>query len=108
MLNKLKNNNKRPIRRKITSNSDLTFNTMRRETIVPLIIGLLIGSLFVVFFDFNSRLNSNAVLLGQLEQATTSNTKNVSDVINFINNASKGASTTGANGAATTPTTPAQ
>ena len=104
---KLKNNYKRPLRRKaVTSTGDLTFNTMRREAIVPLIIGLLIGSLFVVFFDFNSRLNSNAVLLGQLEQATASNTKNVTDVINFINNASKGAA--GANGAATTPTTPAQ
>jgi len=108
MLNQLKNNYKRPLRRKIMSAGDLTFNTMRRETIVPLIIGLLIGSLFVIFFDFNSRLNSNAVVLGQLEQATASNTKNVTDVINFINSAQKGTGTTGTTGTETPATTPAQ
>ncbi|MEI6835970.1 MAG: hypothetical protein WCK59_03995 [Candidatus Falkowbacteria bacterium] len=75
---------------------------MRRETIVPLIIGLLIGALFVVFFQFNATLNNNALRISQLEQATASNTKNVTDVITFINNAQKGAQ--GANTpAATTP-----
>lgn len=88
---KLKNNYKRPARRKISSTSDLTFTTMRRETIIPLAIGLLIGALFVIFFQFNSRLNSNAVVIGQLEQATAANTKNVTDVINFINQAQGGA-----------------
>lgn len=72
---------------------------MRRETIIPLIIGLLLGALFVVFFNFNSRLNNNAVILSQIEQATASNTKNVTDVINFINQAQGGAKAT---------TTPAQ
>lgn len=106
MLNKLKNNNKRPIRRKITSNSDLTFNTMRRETIIPLVIGLLVGALVVIFVQFNNQLNSNAVILTQLEQATASNTKNVTDVINFINSAQKGAA--GTTATETPATTPAQ
>ena len=101
MLNKLTNNYKRPTRRKVSSAGDLTFTTMRRETIIPLVIGLLIGALFVIFFNFNSRLNNNALVISQLEQATASNTKNVTDVINFINNASKGA--TGTEAPATTP-----
>lgn len=103
---KLKNNYKRPLRGKISSTGDLTSNTMRRETIIPLVIGLLLGSLIVIFVQFNNRLNTNAAVLAQLEQATASNTKNVSDVINFINQAQGGA-----NGAASnTPaaTTPAQ
>jgi|GEM_PF-428166 len=105
----LNNNYKRPVRRKSSSDGDLNSNTMRRETIVPLIIGLLVGALFVVFFQFNSTLNSNANRLTQLEAATASNTKNVTDVITFITNAQKGAAGTGAAGAApTTPTTPAQ
>jgi hypothetical protein len=106
MLNKLKNNYKRPVRRKITSTSALTFNTMRRETIIPLVIGLLVGALFVIFFEFNARLNSNSVVISQLEQATASNTKNVTDVINFINSAQKGAA--GTTATETPATTPAQ
>jgi uncharacterized membrane protein YvbJ len=70
---------------------------MRRETIVPLITGLIIGILLVVFFDFNSRLNSNTVLLNQIEQASESNTKNINDVITFINGAQKGNSASGTN-----------
>lgn len=91
MLNKLTNNYKKPTRRIKSSNGELTFKTMRRETIIPLIIGLLLGALFVVFFQFNARLNNNAIILSQLEQATASNTKNVTDVINFINQAQGGA-----------------
>ena len=64
---------------------------MTRETIVPLIIGFLVGALFVVFFQFNARLNNNALILNQLQQATASNTQNVNDVINFINQAQGGA-----------------
>jgi len=106
MLNnkQLKNNYKRPVGRKVSSAGDLNSKIMRRETIVPLIVGLLIGALFVIFFGFNSRLNNNALRLSQLEQATAANTKNVTDVITFINNAQKGAAGTGANTpAATTP-----
>jgi len=102
MLKQLKNNYKSPVRRRVTSTDELTFNTMKRETIIPLIIGLLLGALFVVFFQFNARLNNNAAIIAQLEQATASNTKNVTDVIGFINNAQKG-TTTGTTPAATTP-----
>lgn len=106
MLNKLTNNYKRPTRRKVSSAGDLTFTTMRRETIIPLVIGLLIGALFVIFFQFNSRLNNNALVIGQLEQATAANTKNVTDVINFINQAQGGAQ--GGAAANTPAATPAE
>ena len=78
---------------------------MRRETIIPLIIGLLLGALFITFFQFNASLNNNALRLSQLEQATVTNTKNVTDVITFINNAQKGAAgaQAGTPAAATTP-----
>lgn len=109
MLKKqLTNNYKRSIGRKSLSASGLNLNIMRRETIVPLIVGLILGSLFVVFFDFNSRLNSNANLLAQIETATASNTKNVNDVISFINSAQKGSTTGAGAAAATTPANNAQ
>lgn len=95
---KLKNNYKRPVRRSPSSTDDLTFNPMRRETIMPLVIGLLLGALIVIFVQFNTRLNQNANILVQLDQATAANTKNVTDVINFINQAQGGAQ-----GAAETP-----
>lgn len=104
MLSKLTNNYKKPARRKTKTAGELTFKTMRRETIIPLVIGLLLGALFVIFFNFTARLNNNAVLISQLEQATASNTKNVTDVINFINQAQGG--TQGTNTPAST--TPAE
>lgn len=91
MLNNKLTTNKRSTRRKISSSSDITLNTMRRETIMPLAIGLLLGALIMIFVQFNNRLNNNAVILSQLEQATAANTKNVTDVINFINQAQGGA-----------------
>ena len=106
--NKLTNNYKRSAGRKSLSASGLNLNPMRRETIIPLIIGLILGALFVVFFQFNSRLNNNTALLSQLEQATASNTKNVTDVINFINSAQKGTGTGTETPATNTPVTPAQ
>jgi uncharacterized membrane protein YvbJ len=102
MLNNKLTNNKRLVRRKNLSNSNITLNTMRRETIIPLAIGLLLGALIMVFVQFNNRLNNNAIILSQLEQATAANTKNVTDVINFINQAQGGAQAAG-QGAATTP-----
>lgn len=102
MLNNKLNNKKRVLGISSNSSRNLNSNNMRRETIVPLIIGLLVGALFVVFFQFNSRLNNNALRLTQLEQATAANTKNVTDVIAFINNATKPAAGT-QTPAATTP-----
>jgi len=78
--------------------------SMRREFVFPLIVGVLAGALIMMFWQFNARLNSASVALGQLEQASAQNTKTVSDVVAFINQAT-GANKQAANGAAATDTT---
>ncbi len=69
-------------------------NTMKRELVFPLIIGLILGALVMVFWQFNTRLNNVLTATSQLEQATAQNTKTVNDIVTFINQA------TGANKAA--------
>jgi hypothetical protein len=74
---------------------------MKREFIFPLVVGIILGALVMIFWQFNARLNNIAAGVTQLGQATDQNTKTVGDIVTFINNA------TGAN-KATTPaaTTP--
>jgi len=75
--------------------------TMRREFVFPLIVGVILGALVMIFWQFNARLSNAAVALNQLEQVTAQNTKTVNDVVAFINQA------TGANQAANqAPSTP--
>ena len=70
---------------------------MRREFVFPLVVGVILGALLMMFWKFNARLSNAGAALAQLEQATAQNTKTVNDVVNFINQA------TGANKAANTP-----
>ena len=72
---------------------------MRREFIFPLVVGLIIGGLLMIFWQFNARLNNELTATAQLEQATAQNTQTIGSVVTFINNA------TGANktGGTTTP-----
>jgi hypothetical protein len=80
------------------SGRQLEKNTMKREFVFPLVVGLILGGLLMMFWQFNARLNNASVALSQLEQATAQNTKTVTDIVAFINQA------TGANKApATTP-----
>ncbi|MFA5154978.1 MAG: hypothetical protein WC453_00940 [Patescibacteria group bacterium] len=74
---------------------------MKREFVFPLVVGVIIGGLLMVFWQFNARLSNIAAGVAQLEQATSQNTKNVGDIITFINNA------TGQNGQAPANNTPA-
>jgi len=67
---------------------------MRREFVFPLIVGLILGALVMIFWQFNTRLSNATIALNQLEQVTAQNTKTVNDVVAFINQA------TGANKAA--------
>ncbi|MGE5426236.1 MAG: hypothetical protein ACM3PZ_04120 [Bacillota bacterium] len=64
---------------------------MRKELILPLIAGLVLGVLVMLFWQLNSKLNNSGSRLAQLEQATGSNTQAVSEIVNFINQASGGA-----------------
>ncbi|MFA5023498.1 MAG: hypothetical protein WC523_00875 [Patescibacteria group bacterium] len=70
---------------------------MRREFVFPLIVGVILGALLMMFWQFNARLVNIGTGLNQLEQATAQNTKTVNDIVAFINQA------TGANNQAATP-----
>jgi cell division protein FtsL len=77
---------------------------MKKEFVFPLVVGIILGALVMIFWQFNARLSNVSLAMTQLEQATNQNTKTVSDVVAFINQA------TSQNKAATTPAaqTPAQ
>lgn len=85
----------------IRSRRELNNNTMKREFVFPLIVGIILGALVMIFWQFNSRLNNVMAGMSQIQQATAQNTKTVGDIVTFINNA------TGQKGAAqTAPVTP--
>ncbi len=83
---------------------------MKKELVFPLIAGLILGVLVMLFLQLNSKLNGNATRLTALEQATNSNTQAVSEIVSFINQATGKNGAAAANGTATqTPAnTPAQ
>ena len=66
----------------------LSNKTMKKEFVFPLIVGLILGGLVMIFWQFNTRLNNAANAMAQIEAAVTQNTKTVSDIVTFINNAS--------------------
>ncbi|PKM89328.1 hypothetical protein CVU83_00230 [Candidatus Falkowbacteria bacterium HGW-Falkowbacteria-2] len=61
---------------------------MKKELVFPLIAGLALGILIMLFWQLNTKLNNSSVRMAQLEQATGSNTQAVSEIVNFINQAS--------------------
>lgn len=81
-----------------------TEKNMKKELIFPLVIGLILGVLAMLFWQFNSKLNNQRAILIQLEQAVSTNTKTIGDVVNFINTATnpQGAQ----NSTNSTPSTP--
>ncbi|MDD2680605.1 MAG: hypothetical protein PHE20_00705 [Patescibacteria group bacterium] len=79
---------------------------MKKELVFPLIVGLVLGVLIMLFWQLNVKMNNGSARLAQLEQATNANTQAVTEIVSFINQAT---GQTGANGAAQTPeATPAQ
>lgn len=78
-------------------------NTMKREFVFPLVVGVILGGLLMLFWQFNARLNNVAAGVSQLGQATTQNTQTVNDIVNFIN----GATGQNQNGQAPATNTPA-
>ena len=79
---------------------------MKRELVFPLVIGLILGGMVMIFWQFTARLNNIGVALNQLEQVTAQNTKTVNDIVAFINQATA-ANKQGGTPGAPTPT-PAQ
>lgn len=60
---------------------------MRRELVFPLIVGVILGALIMIFWQFTARLTNVQAGMVQLEQVTAQNTKTINDVVAFINQA---------------------
>lgn len=56
----------------------------------PLLAGLLLGMLVMVFWQFNLKLRAQSLAIAQLEQAASTNAKTVNDIVSFINGAVAG------------------
>lgn len=61
---------------------------MKKELVFPLIAGIALGILVMLFWQLNTKLNNSSARLAQLEQATGTNTQAVSEIVSFINQAS--------------------
>lgn len=70
---------------------------MRKEIVFPLIVGLILGALVMIFWQFNARLSDQMTKISQLETATAQNSKAVTDIVAFIQQATaqQGAGQTG-------------
>ncbi len=73
-------------------------NTMRREILFPLIVGIILGVLVMIFWQFTTRLNVQQARVVQLEQVTMQNSQALNDIVAFINNATNSQGQGGATG----------
>ena len=71
----------------LASNKNLKDKTMKREIVMPLVTGIILGCMAMIFWQFSVRLNNTRSAIAQLEQATAQNTNNVNDIVSFINQA---------------------
>lgn len=83
----LTNNIKSPVGT-IISRRELNHNTMRREFVFPLIVGVILGALVMILWQFSARLNNQMAAMSQLDQATAQNSQAIASIVTFINNAS--------------------
>lgn len=58
---------------------------MNKDLIFPMIVGVLLGAMIMIFWQFNSRLNNVRAALVQLDQVTSQNSGAVNEVVNFLN-----------------------
>ena len=75
---------------------------MKRNSIFLLVVGIIVGALVMIFWQFNVRLNNVAAGVSQLNQATSQNSKTVGDIVNFLNGNNKKAASS-ASGAQAVP-----
>lgn len=75
---------------------------MKKELVFPLIAGIVLGVLVMLFWQLGARINNNSIRLSQLEQASAQNSQALGEVVNFINQA------TGQGQEQANPATPAQ
>jgi len=84
---KLINNNIKSSSRINNSRLALNKKTMRREFIFPLIVGIVLGVMVMILWQFNGRLNNQRAAMAQLQQVTAQNSQTVNDIVAFINQA---------------------
>jgi len=60
-------------------------NSMKKELIFPLTVGIIFGAMVMMFWQFTARINNQSTRLVQLEEFATQNAKTVNDVVTFIN-----------------------
>jgi hypothetical protein len=86
----VKNNNKNKTRRSTSRSvkNNNNYNNMKKDFVLPLIAGLLLGALLMIFWQFNARLNNTRASLSQIEQVTTQNSQSINEVVTFINQVS--------------------
>ena len=89
MLGKRSNYSTRTISSRRTLNKT-NYKFMNREYVFPLIVGVILGALVMIFWQFNARLVNISVGVGQLDKATVQNTKTIGSIVNFINKSNKG------------------
>lgn len=81
---------------------------MKRESIFPVVVGIIIGALIMIFWQFGARLTNATAALAQLEQVSAQNTATLNQVVSFINQATGANNTNGATNNTPAETTPAQ
>jgi len=88
---------------RINPRRDLDNKTMKREFVFPLVVGVILGAMIMILWQFNARLNNVGSVLTQLETMSTNNATQLQQVTAFIQQVTQ--QNQGA--APTTPTTPA-
>lgn len=70
-----------------TTSSSRTNNkkNMNKDLIFPMIVGVLLGAMIMIFWQFNARLNNVRAALVQLDTVTSQNTATTNEVVNFLN-----------------------
>lgn len=96
-------NIKRPVRPTYVVGGSVSNKNMNKDLVFPMVVGVLLGALVMIFWQFTVRLNSQNARLVQLEQFATTNSQTVNDIVAFINQATAGQGGTPAG----TPATPA-
>lgn len=83
------------INKKVRSDYSYRSNNknMNKDLILPMIAGILLGAMIMIFWQFNARLNNINSALVQLDQVSAQNTNTVSEVVNFLNQAGGGTPT---------------
>lgn len=68
-----------------SSSRQINNNTMKKEFVFPLIVGILFGAMIMMFWQFSTRLANQNARLAQLEQYATQNSQTINEVVSFIN-----------------------